>query len=199
MSLLSSCSCSIPSLQKQNRGKSWSLSCVSQFTPPPCWHVSYLQLVNSFSILDLFSSLLNTSKYFGMSSHTVQPHTQMLFALYCRDEKLDIHLNVLISVHVSESSDKYGRNKFSLLLCNFSPLHLISVNVKHDVRHQSGRSSRILHVTVVSRSRSNEIICKYLIYYSEKEKTRIRISSIDIKQQQNKRNEEPNWHVVHAL
>lgn len=149
--------------------------------PPPCWHVSYLQLVNSFSILDLFSSLLNTSKYFGMSSHTVQPHTQMLFALYCRDEKLDIHLNVLISVHVSESSDKYGRNKFSLLLCNFSPLHLISVNVKHDVRHQSGRSSRISHVTVVSRSRSNEIICKYLIYYSEKEKTRIRISSINIK------------------
>lgn len=110
---------SVASSQKQNWGKSSSLSCISQLTSLPCWHISYLQLFNFFSVLNLFSSLLNASKYFGMPPRTVQPRTQMLFALYCRDEKLDIHLNVLISAHVSESSDKYWRNKFSFLTAQY--------------------------------------------------------------------------------
>lgn len=76
---------------KQEQGDIF-LSCPTSSLLPRR-HGSSLQLFYFLRFLVLFSNLLNMSKYFGASSYIVQPCTQMLFALYCRDGKLDIYLN----------------------------------------------------------------------------------------------------------
>lgn len=91
----------VASSQKQKRRKRSSLSYISQLI--------YLAMLTYFFrtahlFLQYFSRLQQLTEYvkifWCVSSQVVQPHTPMLFILYSRDEKFDIPLNVLLSVHV---------------------------------------------------------------------------------------------------